>query len=72
MIANPSPVPISEVVPTGDSKLMNFAPLVDEFTGQEVRVHTGLLDVTLPAYSVMVLKPVDKPGSAYSPYKRVH
>ena len=72
VIANPSPVPISEVVPTGDSKLMNFAPLVDEFTGQEVRVHTGLLDVTLPAYSVMVLKPVDKPGSAYSPYKRVH
>jgi len=72
VIANPTGKPVHEVISLRASKLMNFAPLKDLLTGEEVTVRSGLLDVTVPAETVWVLRPTMPEGDRYSPYKRVH
>jgi hypothetical protein len=71
VVANATPLPVTEVVSVRDSKLMNFAPLVDRLSGREVALHSGLIEVEVPGHTAMILMPVDKSGSDYSPYKRV-
>lgn len=71
VVANATPLPVTEVVSVRDSKLMNYAPLVDALSGKKVTVQTGLITVEVPGHGVMVLRPEDQPGSDYSPYKRV-
>jgi glycosidase len=71
VVANATGLPVTEVVSVRDSKLMNFAPLVDQLSGREVALHSGLIEVEVPPHTAMVLMPVDRAGSDYSPYKRV-
>ena len=71
VVANATPLPVTEVVSVRDSKMMNYAPLVDAFTGKEVEVKTGMIEVEVPGHSVLVLRAKDREGSDYSPYKRV-
>lgn len=69
--ANATPEPVTELVAVRDGRLMNFGGLVDVFSGTEVKVHSGLLELHVPARSALVLVPRDEPGAEYSPYKRV-
>lgn len=71
VVANVTAMPVTEVVSVRDSKLMNFAPLVDQLSGREVNLQSGMIEVEVPAHTAMVLMPVDRAGSDYSPYKRV-
>jgi hypothetical protein len=50
---------------------MNVWMMVDQLSGEKVRITTGLLDLTLPPGRVMVLVPELSPGGGYSAYKRV-
>ncbi|HBS27957.1 MAG TPA: hypothetical protein DEB06_00560 [Phycisphaerales bacterium] len=71
VLANALDDPVRECVAVRDSKLMNYAPLVDALSGGKVVVNAGLIEVTVPARSVMLLRPpADEPGR-YSPYERV-
>ena len=60
-----------EAVPHRDGKLMGHCPMVDALSGEDVRTEAGLVHVTVPAWSAMVLRPADTAGG-YSPYKRIH
>jgi glycosidase len=71
VIANPNSSEVKETVMLGNSKLMNVWVMVDSFTGAKVQIAAGLLNVTLPAHDVLVLKPELSPGGGYSAYKRV-
>ncbi len=71
VVANSTALPVTEVVSVRDSKLMNFAPLVDQLSGREVALHSGMIEVEVPGHTAMILMPADRPGSDYSPYKRV-
>ena len=71
VIINTEPLPVTEVLPVRDGRLMNFAPLVDRFSGMNVKVRTGLLEIEVPAKTALVLTPQDQHGAEYSPYKRV-
>lgn len=74
VLANAEALPIKEVLPARDWRLMNFAPMRDLLSGTEVKVRTGLLEVEVPARTAMVLVPTDSAGEhnvEYSPYKRI-
>ncbi|MBL8513734.1 MAG: alpha-glucosidase C-terminal domain-containing protein, partial [Betaproteobacteria bacterium] len=71
VVANPGDAPISETVMLGNSKLMNVWMMVDALSGAKVQIAAGLLNLTLPAHGVLVLKPELSPGGGYSAYKRV-
>lgn len=74
ILANAEALPIKEVLPARDWRLMNFAPMRDLLSGTEVKVRTGLLEVEVPARTAMVLIPTDSAGEhsvEYSPYKRI-
>ncbi|MDX2114010.1 MAG: glycoside hydrolase family 13 protein [Planctomycetota bacterium] len=70
VVANASGLAASEVIPVCEPKLANFAPLVDELSGAEFRVHSGTVEVEVPAESVLVLR-TRPPEKGYSPLKRV-
>lgn len=71
IVINASGKPVSEVVALRDSKLMNFAPLIDEITGKEVTIRSGLAEFTIPPKTVWILRPREEPADEYSPYKRM-
>lgn len=71
VLANAEPEPVTEIVPVRDSKLMNYAPLVDALSGEKATLVSGLLEVTVPAKTAMVLRPPAEQGNRYSPYERV-
>ncbi len=71
VVVNASDRPAKEVVPHRDGKLMGHCPMIDAFTGTEVRTDAGVLHVEIPAWSAYVLRPADTVGG-YSPYKRIH
>lgn len=71
VVANASALPVTEVVSVRDSSLMNFAPLVDELTERQVELHSGMIEVEVPGHSALLLRPRNRDGSDYSPYKRV-
>lgn len=71
VLANADALPVREVLPVRDGRLMNFAPLKCLLTGAEVKVRTGLLDVEVPARTALVLVPTEPAPPEYSPYKRV-
>ncbi|MFD2365237.1 alpha-amylase family glycosyl hydrolase [Pseudoduganella sp. GCM10020061] len=71
VLANPSSADVAETVMLGNSKLMNNWMMVDALTGAKIQLVSGLLDVKLPAHTVLVLVPELSPGGGYSAYKRV-
>ena len=72
VIINPSDVEVSERVLVPNSKLMNATVMVDQFTGEQVRIHSGLLFVTVPARGALVLVPHVAEHNGYTTYKRVN
>jgi len=71
VLANASEEPVTELVPVRDSKLMNYAPLIDALTGEKAVLVSGLIEATVPAKTVLVLRPPMAEENRYSPYERV-
>ncbi|MFM9957288.1 MAG: glycoside hydrolase family 13 protein [Phycisphaerales bacterium] len=71
VLANAEALPVREVIPVRDGRMMNFAPLKDLLSGTEVKVRTGLIEVEVPARTAMVLVPTEPAPPEYTPYKRV-
>jgi glycosidase len=71
IVANPGPRPVTELIATRDSKLMNWDKLKDRIGGSEHTMFSGFARVTAPARSCMVLQPPSQAGKMYNPYKRV-
>lgn len=72
VLVNPTDEPVSEFIALRQSKLTNNEPLRDVFTGAQVRLAAGVIQITVPARTAFVLRPVtDFPGRDYDPYKRV-
>lgn len=74
VLANPSLSPVTERILVANAGLMDDTPLVDLF-GNDPQKHVttmgpGLITVTVPPQSVMVLKPVERDLGGYSRYKR--
>jgi cyclomaltodextrinase / maltogenic alpha-amylase / neopullulanase len=73
VLMNPTKSEITETVMVANSKLMNFVPMRDQLdaSATPVNISSALLNVTLPAGAVRVLKPEVKAVGGYTPYKRV-
>jgi cyclomaltodextrinase / maltogenic alpha-amylase / neopullulanase len=74
VIANPSDTAVTETLMVANSKLMDntrLVDLLDSQAGEELRLWTALLQVTLPPHSVRLLKPDVAPPGGYTNYKRV-
>lgn len=71
VIANPSDEAIKETMMIKNSKIMNGTAIVDVFSGERVsEIRSSLMELNVPARSILVLKPVDFEGE-WTPYKRV-
>ena len=75
VLANPSHTPVTEKIMVANAALMDDTPLVnllaDDPTQAVTTMGPGLITVTVPAQSVMVLQPVERDLGGYSRYKRV-
>jgi glycosidase len=75
VVANPTDRPVAEWLLVTDSKIMDGIPLEDLLGQVEpVTVHSAMLPLTVPAHTVLVLKPMAPErarGDGYSNYKRV-
>ena len=71
VLANAEALPVTEVIPARDGRLMNFAPLRDLLSNTTVKVRTGLIEVEVPARTAMILVPTEPDAPEYTPYKRV-
>ncbi|GAB4547366.1 MAG: cyclomaltodextrinase [Phycisphaerales bacterium] len=73
VVCNPTANAMEEVVPLRESKVMNHQRFVCALTGVEAKNEPGLLRVTCPARTVLVLRPEigERGEHPYSSYKRV-
>ncbi|MCP4592065.1 MAG: glycoside hydrolase family 13 protein, partial [bacterium] len=71
VVANATGRSVTDVVPVRDSKLVCWQMLRDDLTGTELRMHAGALEVTVPAHTVRVFRPVVADTEEYSCYKRM-
>jgi glycosidase len=72
VLANPTDKAVAETVLLSNSKIMDGTRLADLLGQREpVTVTAALLEVTVPAHTVYVLKPDLTPRGGYSNYKRV-
>jgi glycosidase len=74
VLANPGKFDVTEKVMVANAGLMDDTPMVD-LLGVDPQKHItgmgpGLISVTVPAQTVMVLKPVERELGGYSRYKR--
>ncbi len=71
VVVNPTAAPVTETLLPRDPWLMNGTPLRDLVQGAlAFKVESGLLKVTLPARTAVVLAPEAPDTVEYSPYKR--
>ncbi|NLI79023.1 MAG: glycoside hydrolase family 13 protein [Candidatus Riflebacteria bacterium] len=73
VVANPGPRAVKEFIQVRDSKMMDVTPLRDQLSDLQATVFSGCLEVTVPAHTVLVLKPVT--GSSpkgYNRYDRIY
>jgi glycosidase len=75
VIANPGSTAVTEKIMVANAALMDDTPLVDLLSDEPSKavatMGPGLITVTVPAQSVMVLQPVERALGGYSRYKRV-
>jgi cyclomaltodextrinase / maltogenic alpha-amylase / neopullulanase len=73
VIANPGKQDLKETILVPNSKLMNGAPMINllDKNAKPVAIMTALLEVTVPAGGLLVLKPDVKAVDGYTSYKRV-
>jgi len=71
VIANPSDTAVTETLMIRNWKMMNGTPAVNALTGKrEAEIRSSLMDISIDAHSVLVLKPEDFDND-WSPYERV-
>jgi glycosidase len=71
VVANATDEPVTETLATRESKLVNGEPLIDALTGVRVGQGAGLMRVTVPPRTAMILRPDAAPRRDYDPHKRV-
>ena len=71
VVANSTGKTVHDVIPVRDSKLMNWEWLHDELSEAKARINCGLIEVSVPARSAWVLRPVIPDTAEHNPYKRV-
>ena len=71
VVANTAETTASDVLVLRDSSVMSGAVMVDELSGQEFPTMAGTMSISLPAHSVVVLRPRIGLGPEYTPFKRV-
>lgn len=72
VLVNPTGQAVSDKVLVPDSRLMNATRMQNLLDRQEeFMLHSGLLEVRLPAKSAAILKPFTDFVDGYSPYKRI-
>jgi glycosidase len=75
VLANPADAPVTETVLVGNADLMDAMPFTNLLgdSGDDVftRTSAGTLRVTIPAQSIVVLKPFVPDMGGYNRYKRV-
>ncbi len=78
VLVNPSMVDVKDTLMITNSKIMDstkFTPLMAKLSATEATalpmVRAGMLEVSVPAQSYLVLKPITQPPGGYSNYKRV-
>jgi glycosidase len=74
VLANPGRTDITERIMVANAGLMDDTPMVD-LLGVDPQKHVttmgpGLISITVPAQTVMILKPVERDLGGYSRYKR--
>jgi len=72
VVVNNTSKPVTETISVRDSKQMGYAPFVDALGGGEFKPHSGLLTVTVPPMSGLVLSPKPVEPGKYTPFKRMH
>jgi len=75
ILANPSKTDVTERILVANAGLMDDTPFVD-ILGADPQKHVttmgpGLISITVPAQTVMVLKPIERELGGYSRYKRI-
>ncbi|MCB8944199.1 MAG: glycoside hydrolase family 13 protein [Ardenticatenaceae bacterium] len=75
VVANPTTTAMTEKIMVANASLMDDTPLIDLLspagTSPITRIGAAFITVTVPAQTVMVLQPVERPLGGYSRYKRV-
>lgn len=74
VVVNPTGQEVRETLLVANSKLMDGSRLIDLLgtSATPVRVHSSLMEVTLPPFGVLVVKPDTRPTpEGYTNYKRV-
>jgi len=71
VIINPTDQPVKENILVPDSKLMNNTNMLDVLGSHKVFVvNSGVIEISIPPKSSLVLQPQTDPVDGYSPYKR--
>lgn len=72
VVANPTMDEVKAMVAVRDSRFMDSGPLECLLSGQQTQVHSGLLDVTVPAQEIRIFRTTDRGANpGYSMLKRV-
>jgi glycosidase len=72
VVVNPTASEVHDIAPIRVGRLQNLGPLKDLLTGTRVSPANGLLTLTVPAKTAMILVPaMDKPNG-YSPFHRIN
>lgn len=73
VLANPEQSPVTELVPVRHSLLMDAAPLECVLSGEEIVMHSGTVEVTVPGRTIRIFRTADRGDRAdYSAFKRVY
>jgi len=72
VVINPTAEKLEETFPCRIGRIMSWGELQDELSPKDVvRSITGLVSVSVPPFSVRVLKPLPGDGKSWSPYHRI-
>lgn len=71
VVANPTGADVTDVIPMRDAKVMNWTQLKDHFSDARTSVDCGMFRITVPPYTVRILKPEIDDSAEYSAYKRI-
>lgn len=75
MFANPTAAPVTERVMVANAMLTDDTPLANLLEARGAKpvtvVNSGMVSVTVPAETTLVLGPVERDHGGYGRYKRV-
>lgn len=68
---NPTKEAVTEIFPSRVGRLQSWGELSDLLSATKVRSITGLINLTVPPQTAMILVPVTDKKDGYSPYNRI-